>query len=159
MRAQGGFAPVVISAGTLGNLGDLVVSQHHRIFLYQRGQRPAGHSAELLVQAKHLVDGKRVILREQGYVDYYSLIFDQHEIIYAEGIPCESLMVNEALLQRLPEPLAADLRARFPGLSQHQHFGREASRETLDGFGRDRLLSARRPDPDAGPTNGQIDLI
>ena len=41
LRAVGAFAPVVITAGTLGNSGDLMVSQHHRMFLYQR-QRTAG---------------------------------------------------------------------------------------------------------------------
>lgn len=140
LRALGPFAPVVIGAGTLGNEGDLVVSQHHRIFLYQRGQARIGRTAELLVQAKHLINGDAVWLREGGYVDYYSLVFDQHEIIYAAGIPCESLLVNEATLRHLPEDLAADVRNRFPGLSQTQHFGTEAGRDLLDDLGRDALF-------------------
>ncbi len=140
LRAQGAFAPVVIAAGTLGNVGDLVVSQHHRIFLYQRGEKRIGGRAELLVQAKHLVDGSRVTLREGGYVDYYSLVFDRHEIVYAEGIPCESLLVNEATLNRLPGSMAEDVRARFPGLTQSQHFGTEAGREALDALGPGQLF-------------------
>lgn len=132
LRAVGAFAPVVITSGVLGNSGDLIVSQHHRMFLYQR-QRPAAFgTAEILVQAKHLVDGNRVFLREGGVVDYYSLVFDHHEIIYAEGVPAESLMVNEATVTRLPPELADEIRARFPGLRQSQHFGTEAGRESLD---------------------------
>ena len=42
VRAVGAFAPVVISAGTLGNGGDLILSQHHRVFLYQRQKLPGG---------------------------------------------------------------------------------------------------------------------
>ena len=81
--------------------------------------------------------------REGGFVDYHSLVFDRHEIIYAEGIPAESLMVNEATVSRLPPELADEVRARFPGLSQSQHFGTEAGRELLDAAARDALL--RRP--------------
>lgn len=139
MRALGSFAPVVISAGTFGNEGDLVVSPHHRIFIYQRGARRVGGTAELLVQAKHLVNGTEVYRRDGGFVDYYSLVFDRHEIIYAEGIPAESLMVNAATLDLLPADLADEIRSRFPGLSQSQHFGTEASRAALDAFGREAL--------------------
>jgi hypothetical protein len=135
LRAVGPFAPVVISRGTLGNGGDLVVSPHHRIFLYLRERAPGLPTAELLVQAKHLCDGETVFVREGGYVDYFSLVFDRHEIIYAEGIPAESLMVNEATLTRLPAELAAELRARFPGLSHTQHFGTEADRRAIGALG------------------------
>lgn len=140
LKAVGPFAPVVITHGTLGNAGDLIVSQHHRMFLYQR-QKVAGlPTSELLVQAKHLVDGERVFLREGGYVDYLSLVFDQHEIIYAEGIPAESLMVNDAIVNRLPPDLSADVNARFPGLTQVQHFGTEAGRQFLAAVGPETLF-------------------
>lgn len=143
LRALGSFAPVVISAGTLGNEGDLVVSPHHRVFLYQRGARRLGDTAELLVQAKHLVDGESVWRREGGYVDYYSLVFDRHEIIYAEGIPCESLQVSEATLRLMPEELAENLRAEFPGLSHRPHFGTEAGRAELDAAARAAIFRRR----------------
>ena len=142
-RAAGSFAPVVISAGTLGNSGDLVVSPHHRIFIYQRGTRRLGGTAEILVQSKHLVDDDRVWRREGGFVDYYSLVFERHEIIFAEGIPAESLMVNEETVRLLPAELAEELVGRFPGLRQSQHFGTETSRAALDAAGRDSLF---RPD-------------
>jgi hypothetical protein len=131
LRAVGAFAPVVIPAGTMGNAGDLIVSQHHRMFLYQRKKIPGLATSELLVQAKHLADGEAIYVREGGMVDYFSLVFDSHEIIYAEGIPAESLMVNEATLHRLPPELAAEVKAQFPGLSQNQHFGTEAGRAAL----------------------------
>jgi Hint domain len=140
LRATGAFAPVVIGKGVLGNAGDLVVSQHHRLFLYQRTRLPGLDVSELLVQAKHLIDGTTVWQREGGFVDYFSLVFDHHEIIYAEGIPVESLMVNEATVTRLPPELAAQVQARFPGLSQVQHFGTEAGRQFLQSLGAEALL-------------------
>ena len=131
LRAVGSFAPVIITQGTLGNSGDLIVSQHHRMFLYQRRRTVTLPTAEVLVQAKHLVDGEKIFVRTGGFVEYFSLVFDRHEIIYAEGIPAESLLVTEATVTRLPPDLAADVAARFPGLSQHQHFGTEAGRQDM----------------------------
>ena len=144
LRALGAFAPVVITSGTLGNAGDLIVSPHHRIFLYQRKRRAGLQTAELLVQAKHLVDDERVFQREGGFIDYFSLVFDRHEIIYAEGVPAESLMVNDATLSRLPAEMAKDVKAQFPGLAQVQHFGTEASRQFLDEVGRSALYTPPR---------------
>jgi len=144
LRARGSFAPVVIAKGTLGNESDLIVGQHHRLFLYQR-QRVAGMpTSELLVQARHLVDGDRVFLREGGFAEYFSLVFDRHEIIYAEGIPVESLMVNDATVSSLPGEIAQDLRKQFPGLSQNQHFGTEATRHQLDALGTDAIYRKGR---------------
>ncbi len=144
LRAVGAFAPVVITAGAMGNAGDLIVSQHHRMFLYQRNRTQKVKTAELFVQAKHLVNGDTIFLREGGFVDYLSLVFDSHEIIYAEGIPAESLLVTEATVSRLPPEISADVRARFPGLSQNQHFGTEAGREMLSGLA---TPKARRQPP------------
>ncbi|WP_112308917.1 Hint domain-containing protein [Pseudogemmobacter bohemicus] len=135
LRAVGAFAPVVILAGTLGNSGDLIVSQHHRMFLYQRRKLAGLATSELLVQARHLVDEEHVFIREGGVTDWFSLIFDHHEIIYAEGIPVESLMVNDATISRLPPQFASEVRAQFPGLAQVQHFGTEAGRQFLDSIG------------------------
>ncbi|MEH7827300.1 Hint domain-containing protein [Gemmobacter denitrificans] len=132
LRAVGPFAPVVITAGAMGNAGDLIVSQHHRMFLYQRQRIAGSATSELLVQARHLVNEETIFLREGGYADYFSLVFDRHEIIYAEGIPAESLLVTEATLSRLPVELSAEVKARFPGLNQNQHFGSEAGRNLLE---------------------------
>ncbi len=144
LKAVGPFAPVVITKDTLGNAGDLIVSQHHRMFLYQRQKVRGLPTSELLVQAKHLVDGERVFLREGGFVNYLALVFDRHEIIYAEGVPSESLMVNDATVNRLPPELAADVKERFPGLSQVQHFGTEAGRQFLEEMGPEALFKPQR---------------
>ncbi|WP_333830694.1 Hint domain-containing protein [Pararhodobacter sp.] len=123
LRATGSFAPVTIRAGVMGNPAPLVVSPYHRLFLYRREARPLAGMAELLVQARHLVDGRRIIQEEGGFIEYFSLVFDRHEIIYAEGVPCESLLVCPETVTHLPAPLAEDLRRNFPGLEQRLHTG------------------------------------
>jgi hypothetical protein len=132
LRAIGPFAPVVITAGTMGNSGDLIVSQQHRMFIYQRRHRNRQGPAEVLLQARHLVNDDTIFLRSGGFTDYYALVFDRHEIIYAEGIPVESLLVTDATVSRLPPDLAEEMRKRFPGISHSQHFGTEMGRQVLD---------------------------
>lgn len=133
LRAHGQFAPVTFAPGTLGNLGPLSVNPLQRIFLYQRGDRALGDRAEVLIQAQFLTDGKRVTHREGGFVTYYALAFDAHQILYAEGVPVESLLVSRATLARLPQTLAADLKARFPQLDQRAHFAIDVARDRLTG--------------------------
>ncbi|MFN4101169.1 MAG: Hint domain-containing protein [Pararhodobacter sp.] len=131
LRAEGGFAPVTVLPGVMGNPGPLSVSPHHRLFLYRRDAKALAGASGLLVQARHLVDGRTILRREGGFVDYHSLVFDAHEVIYAEGVPCESLMVCPSVVTRLPEDLAAPLREAFPGLNQHSHTGAELNPEMV----------------------------
>lgn len=146
LRAEGGFAPVMVMPGVMGNPGPLVVSPHHRLFLYRRDARAIAGAAELLVQARHLVDGQNLVRREGGFVEYFSLVFDQHEVIYAEGVPCESLMVCPATLTRLPETLAGPLRAAFPGLNQRLHTGADIATELVSRL-RDNSIAAANSGP------------
>jgi hypothetical protein len=134
-RALGPHAPVVIRAETLGNPGDLILSQHQRLLVYQRGPDRLTETAEMLVRAGHLVDGERMFLREGGFVDYVSLVLDSHEMLYAECIAVESLEVNAATLPRLPDDQAAAL----AGLDHAPHYGTEAGRE-IAAAARRRLL-------------------
>jgi hypothetical protein len=125
VRAVGLFAPVRLPSGLLGNLGPLTVGPLQRIFLYQRGGLAANGRSEALVQARYLVDGDRVQQREGGFVTYHALVFEDHQIIYAEGVPAESLLVSRATVARLPDNFARDLSARFPQLNQRAHFAPE----------------------------------
>lgn len=144
VRAIGPYAPVVISRGTLANESDLIVSQHQRLFIYQRSASRLTGTAEVFVRARDLVDDEAVFIRRGGFVDYFHLVFDDHEIIYAEYIPTESLLVNERNLGRLPEELARDMAAHLPDLSQTQHFGTEADKALLQKLGKDALRPPRR---------------
>lgn len=141
IRAVGPFAPVIVPQDTFGNAGDLILSQQQRIFLYQRDADRLTDTAELLVKAGYLVDDDRIFLRPGGYADFYTLVFDHHEVIYAECIPVESLEVNSATLPALPEDIASAL----PDLDHRPHFGTDADRDAARAA-RDRILK-KRTDP------------
>ena len=103
MRATGDFAPVVIKAGALNNMHDLVVSPEHRPFVYQRQDKLGTGRAETLVRAKHLVNGKDVHRLDDGFVEYYQLLIVEHQIIYAEGIATDSLLFDQRTQSALPD--------------------------------------------------------
>lgn len=102
IRAVGDFAPVVIRKGALHNENDLVVSPDHRLFVYQRQDRLGAGRNEVLVKVRHLINGHTVFQREGGFVDYFQLLFDDHQIIYAEGIAAESLLIDPRTWGALP---------------------------------------------------------
>ncbi len=102
VRATGAFAPVVIRRGALHNAEDLVLAPDHRIFVYQRQDRLGAGRAEVLVKVRHLVNGDSVVVREGGFVDYFQLVFDDHQIVFAEGIAAESLLVDPRTRAALP---------------------------------------------------------
>lgn len=114
VRAEGAFAPIRIAAGALHNENDLVVSPNHRLFVYQRISALGVGQRELLVKAGLLVNGTTVTQTPGGFVDYVQVLFDSHEIIYAEGIASESLFADTAARASLPDAVAERLAARTP---------------------------------------------
>jgi len=108
MRAVGDFAPILISKGTLNNENDLIVSPNHRLFIYQRIDEIGAGRSEILVKAKHLVNNDTVTVIEGGFVDYFQLLFDDHQIIFAEGIAAESLLLDQRTTPALPDDLAQE---------------------------------------------------
>ena len=109
VRAVGDFAPIKIRAGALNNDRDLIVSPDHRLFIYQRNDRLGAGRSELLVKARHLVNGDSVVVQDGGFVDYFELLFDSHQIIYAEGIAAESMLINTHTKRVIPEDVTAQL--------------------------------------------------
>jgi hypothetical protein len=114
------FAPVRVAAHVLdGARAPLLVSPQHR-FLF------TGYKAELLfgcdevlVAAKHLVDGHAVTQVEQQAVTYIHLMFDRHEVIYAEGAATESFHAGDIGLSAIAGGAREELFALFPELRSH----------------------------------------
>lgn len=131
VRAVGDMAPIVIRAGTLNNARDLMVSPDHRLFIYQRTDRIGAGQSEVLVKARHLVNGDSVVVQHGGHVEYFQILFDRHYIIYAEGIAAESLLVDPRTRPVLPPELLERLADLLPGHGRGGH-GVELQRALLD---------------------------
>ncbi|PRX31148.1 FG-GAP repeat-containing protein [Meinhardsimonia xiamenensis] len=109
-------APIRIRAGVFGNSEDLFVSPQHRMLIRSPLAELLFGEHEVLVAARHLVDGERVDRVSGGVVSYYHLLFDQHEIIFANGAPTESLYPAPDVVAELPEPMRQALYERLPAL-------------------------------------------
>ena len=128
---RGDHAPVVFAPGSIGNERTLRVSPQHRILV--RGWQAELYygCAEVLVPAKHLVDGRRVIRERMDEVLYLHLLFDRHEIVFSEGAPSESFFPGDQILLQ-DRAVRAELLALFPELADWRNsaFARTA-RPTL----------------------------
>lgn len=140
IRAEGSNAVVVIAEGALHNARDLVLSPDHRLFVYQRQDRIGAGRAEVLVRARHLVNGEDITWGAAGDFDFFHLLFDEHEIIYVEGIATESLLVTPDVLAGMGEDLARDLRAAIGAAPQVPHHGCEPAARDLAGVDAAALL-------------------
>ncbi|MCQ0092945.1 Hint domain-containing protein [Roseovarius sp. M141] len=114
VRAVGDFAPVRIRAGALNNENDLTVSPESRLFIYQRSDALGAGRAEVMVRARHLVNGDAIAQQHGGFVEYFQLLFDDHQIIYAEGIATETMLVDPRTRTVLPPDLIEALSQRPP---------------------------------------------
>ncbi len=108
-------APVVIRANALGNDRELRVSPQHRILI--EGWQAELHfgQRQVLVPAKHLINGKTIFQEPAGKVDYYHLMFDHHEIIWSDGLLSESFFPGDHILMQ-DRAVLAELLALFPEL-------------------------------------------
>ena len=132
VRAVGEFTPICIKAGTLNNDNDLIVSPDHRLFIYQRSDELGAGHAELLVKVRYLLNNDNVFTQAGGYVDCFQLLFDSHEIIYAEGIAAESMLTDTRTKPVLPAHIAKDMGDVIPGHLDRPHAGLDVQEGLLN---------------------------
>jgi hypothetical protein len=96
-------------------VGDLVVSPQHRILIASKvAQRMFGNT-EILVPAKQLLAIEGVeIADDLEDVTYFHILFDQHEIVYANGVPSESLHLGEEAQKSLSAAGREEIYTLFP---------------------------------------------
>ena len=117
VRGRGGFAPIRVGANALdtARTGLLVSPQHRILYTGYRAELLFG-DPEVLVPAKHLVDGKDVRIEPCEEVTYIHIMFDHHEVIYADGIATESFHAGDMGLSAIHDAAREELFAIFPEL-------------------------------------------
>jgi hypothetical protein len=105
VRATGSFAPIKIAKGALNNANELRLSPNQHIFVYQRQDHLKTGQSEVMVKAELLVNGDTVTRSDGGFVEYFQILFDNHEFIFAEGIATESLTVDISTSPALPREI------------------------------------------------------
>ena len=122
VKAKGRRAPVLIKKGALGNDRDLLVSQAHRVLLQDWRNEFLFDEGEVLVAANSLVNDQTIMRQEGGMVEYFHILFDRHEIVFANGMPAESFHPGEASVGQMAKQSRAEIYDLFPELE-----GNEAS--------------------------------
>lgn len=115
-QAIGNYAPIHFAKGSIGNSRALRVSPQHRMLI-------TGYLAQLhlgvdetLIPAKMMVNDSSITRVTGGSVVYYHLMFDQHQVVYSEGVPTESFHPGEFGLKNLNHQTRVELEALFPEL-------------------------------------------
>lgn len=112
--------PIRIRKGAMGEglpSADLTVSPQHRILIRSKIAQRMFASDEVLIAAKHLlpIDGVEVET-ELAEVVYYHLLFDRHEVIFANGAASESLYTGAEAMEAIGSEALAEILAIFPEL-------------------------------------------
>lgn len=126
LKAAENLRPVLIQTAALGNTKPLMVSQQHGLIVEQTH----------LVRAKHLVTalpGVRIAHGKRN-VTYIHLMFDAHQIIFANDAPSESFYPGPTSLGMLNTAASTELLNIFPNLKSHRqdrahtlaHYGQPA---------------------------------
>ncbi|MEL7213059.1 MAG: Hint domain-containing protein [Pseudomonadota bacterium] len=108
LQAAPHLAPVRIAQGVLGAARPLLVSPQHGMLVGQ----------DQLIRAKHLAShmpGVR-IARGKTHVRYIHLLFERHQVIFAEGIPTESFFPGPMALGALSQAARHEVFGLFPAL-------------------------------------------
>ncbi|KIN63649.1 Hint 2 domain containing protein [Sulfitobacter noctilucicola] len=117
--------PVRISSGMFSNGipdEDLIVSPEHRILVKGAVAQELFNTPEVLVAAKDLINGDTVTVDlKMREVTYVHLLFDRHQVMWANGVETESFHPASAALSTLSEVDRARLLANHPELEFDPH--------------------------------------
>lgn len=116
VKAEGHLAPITIKAGAFGNDRDLVLSPAHRVLVEGWKAEALFGEREVLATARQLMLRDDVYATEGGEVEYFHILFDNHEIVTANGAPSESLNPSDLALDAMPSEQRDEVLALFPEL-------------------------------------------
>lgn len=116
VSGRGVNAPIRFLPGAIGNARELVVSPQHRMLVQGWQAELISGATQVLVAAKHLVNGDTIVVSPRDSVDYLHVCFDRHEIIFAEGVATESFQPGDYVLQG-DRKLRKELAEIFPELA------------------------------------------
>lgn len=123
LQADKTLLPVRIAAGALGfntPSEDLFVSRQHRVLVGSKIVKEMFDQDEVLIKAKDLVGivpGVTFVDMSgdlEGEVEYFHILFDEHQIVHSNGALTESFYLGDTSLQSLDDEARAEIQKIFP---------------------------------------------
>lgn len=141
--AQANFAPICIAADTFGQHRELLVSPQHRVLIRDGLAELLFGETEVLVAAKDLVNDRSVRAIEGGEVEYVHILFDEHQVVFSEGLATESFLPGPQTKDSFEAEIVEEICALFPEIDPETGSGYSAAaRRTLRAFEARVLLSS-----------------
>ena len=118
LRDNPNLVPVRIKRGALGSglpTQDTWVSQQHRILINSKIVKRVSGETEVLAAARHLVRIDGIDINPSfAPVQYWHFMFDQHEIVEANGCLTESMFTGPEALKTVTQAARQELLEIFP---------------------------------------------
>lgn len=141
VAATGKLAPIRIEANVLGTHGALMLSPLHRVLIKDAVAELLFGEDEVLVAARDLVNDRTIRPVEGGEVTYVHVMFDQHQVIYSEGLATESFLPGPQTTKSFEAEIVEEISTIFPELNVQTGEGYgPAARPLLKRFEAETLL-------------------
>ncbi|MEP6017146.1 MAG: Hint domain-containing protein [Paracoccaceae bacterium] len=116
VRGQGEFAPVRFSEAFLGTTKPLLFSPQHCLLVTGWPARECFGEPEVLVPAAGFLQFDGVARMSVPWVTYVHLLFDSHQIVFAEDVPSETLRPLDLERDTWDKASATEILSIFPEL-------------------------------------------
>ncbi len=126
MNKAAHLQPVRIREGALGRglpSRDMLVSPNHRMLIFDKMASAYFGDSEVLVAAKHLTGRPGIEQAEVSSVSYIHLMFDHHEVVFADSAWSESFQPGDYVMSSIAQESRAEIFEIFPELKNQSVAG------------------------------------
>lgn len=122
IAADPSLAPIVLRPRAIGPMmpqRDLAVGGAHRLLIPGWRLLDEEDSENCLVPARDIagLNDSAFVDRTAEEVTYFNVVFDEHQVFCANGLPVESFLPSAQALKALPKDVRAEFTRNFPDLA------------------------------------------
>ncbi|MBR9850678.1 MAG: Hint domain-containing protein [Rhodobacteraceae bacterium] len=121
MLAQPALAPIRLRPRAIGPMmpqRDLLVAPDHRLLIPGFRLGGVADDKSVLTEARKIAGSSDAIFADNSMesITYYQLVFEEHQVLAANGLPVESFLPDAAAIAALAGEIREELDECFPGL-------------------------------------------